>query len=40
MPGLEAHNQFTVTTTSSSDVTFTKTDVDGIAYSYHLKKQP
>ena len=40
MPGLEAHNQFTVTTTSSSDVTFTKTSDVGIAYSYHLKKQP
>ena len=40
MPGLEAHNQFTVSTTSSSDVTFTKTSDDGIAYSYHLKKQP
>ena len=40
MPGLEAHNQFTVTTTSSSEVTFTKTDVDGTIYTYRLKKQP
>ncbi len=40
MPGLEAHNEFTVTTTSSRDVTFTKTDVDGIVYTYRLKKQP
>lgn len=40
MPGLEAHNDFTVTTTSSSDVTFTKTAADGTIYTYHLKKQP
>ena len=40
MPGLEAHNEFTVTTTSSREVTFTKTSDDGIVYSYHLKKQP
>ncbi len=40
MPGLEAHNDFTVTTTSSSDVIFTKTNADGIIYTYHLKKQP
>lgn len=38
MPGLEAHNDFTVTTSSSRDVTFTKTATDGTAYSYHLKK--
>ena len=40
MPGLEAHNSFTVTTTSSSEVTFTKTNADGFIYSYRLKKQP
>ena len=40
MPGLEAHNSFTVTTTSSGDVTFTKTTADGTIYTYHLKKQP
>ncbi len=40
MPGLEAHNDFTFTTTSSSDVTFTKTTTDGTPYTYHLKKQP
>jgi hypothetical protein len=40
MPGLEANNDFTVTTTSSSDVTFTKTAADGTIYTYHLKKQP
>ena len=32
MPGLEAHNNFTVTTTSSRDVTFTKTDNTGVIY--------
>ena len=40
MPGLETHNAFTVTRTSSSDITFTKTDAEGTAYTYHLKKQP
>lgn len=40
MPGLEANNAFTVTRTSSSDITFTKTDAEGTAYTYHLKKQP
>lgn len=40
MPGLESHNDFTVTTTSSSDVTFTKTDATGTPYTYHLRKQP
>ena len=40
MPGLEAHNSFTITTTSSRDVTFTKTATDGTTYTYHLKKQP
>ena len=40
MPGLEAHNNFTVTTTSSRDVTFTKTDNTGVIYTYYLKKQP
>ena len=40
MPGLEAHNAFTVTTSSSAEVTFTKTANDGTTYTYHLKKQP
>ena len=40
MPGLEAHNNFTVTTTSSGDVTFTKTDNTGVIYTYYLNKQP
>lgn len=40
MPGLEAHNAFTVTTASSGDVTFTKTDNTGVIYAYRLKKQP
>ena len=40
MPGLESHNSFTVTTSSSHDVTFTKTNADGFIYSYRLKKQP
>ena len=40
MPGLEAHNAFTVTTTSSANVTFTKTATDGTIYAYRLHKQP
>ena len=40
MPGLEINNDFTVTRTSSSDITFTKTDAEGTTYTYHLKKQP
>ena len=40
MPGLEAHNDFTFTTASSHDVTFTKTNADGTIYTYRLKKQP
>ncbi len=40
MPGLEAHNEFAVTTTSSHVVTFTKTDNTGVIYTYYLKKQP
>ena len=40
MPGLEAHNVFTVTTTSSSEVTFTKTDASGNTFTYHLHKNP
>ena len=40
MPGLETRNRFTVTTASSGDVTFTKTDIQGTQYTYHLKKQP
>jgi hypothetical protein len=40
MPGLEANNEFTVTHTSSKDITFTKTDAVGTTFAYHLKKQP
>ena len=40
MPGLESRNDFTVTTTSSREVTFTKTDATGTTFAYHLKKQP
>ena len=40
MPGLEAHNDFTVTTTSPREVTFTKTDATGTTFVYHLKRQP
>ena len=40
MPGLEVHNDFTVTNTSSRDITFTKTDNSGKVYIYRLKKQP
>ena len=40
MPGLETHNNFTVTTTSSKEVTFTKTDATGTTFAYHLKRQP
>ena len=40
MPGLESYNDFTVTNISSKEVTFTKSDITGVTYSYHLKKQP
>ena len=40
VPGLEVHNDFTVTTTSSHEVTFTKTDATGTTFAYHLRKQP
>ena len=40
MPGLESHNSFTVTNLSSKEITFTKSDTDGVVFSYHLKKQP
>ena len=40
MKGLETYNHFTVTRTSSREVTFTKTDTLGVTYTYHLKKQP
>lgn len=40
MPGLEAHNEFTVTTTSSREVTFTKTDSIGAQVTYRLHKNP
>jgi hypothetical protein len=40
MPGLEATNDFSVTTTSSREVTLTKSDATGTSYTYRLKKQP
>lgn len=40
MPGLEATNDFRVTTTSSREVTLTKSDAAGTSYAYRLKKQP
>ena len=41
MPGLEVHNDFTVTTTSSREVTFTKTEsTTGTIYTYRLRKNP
>ena len=40
MPGLEAYNNFTVTNTSSREVTLTKTDAIGTTFAFHLKKQP
>ena len=40
MPGLEATNDFSVTTTSSREVTLTKRDATGTSYAYRLKKQP
>jgi hypothetical protein len=40
VPGFEVHNTFTVTTTSSREVTFTKTDATGTTFAYHLKRQP
>ena len=40
MPGLEAENLFTVTRTSSREITFAKTDKQGTLYTYRLKKQP
>lgn len=40
MPGLEEHNDFSVTTTSSSQMTLTKTDAAGTVMAYYLKKQP
>ena len=39
MIGLEKHNDFTITT-SSREITFTKTDAAGTTFAYHLKKQP
>ena len=40
MPGLEKHNTFDVSFTSSHEVIFTKTTTTGHLYTYHLKKQP
>ena len=40
MPGLEVYNNFKVTTSSSREVIFTKSDTTGMTYAYHLKKQP
>lgn len=39
MPGLEAHNIFSVSTTTSSHATLTKTDATGTPYTYFLHKQ-
>ena len=40
MPGLEAHNTFTVADATSRKATFTKVTADGTTFTYHLKKQP
>ena len=40
MPGLESHNEFTIATASSKEVTLSKTDATGTNYTYRLKKQP
>jgi len=40
MPGLEDHNDFTVSSISSHETVFTKTDSTGCIYVYRLKKQP
>lgn len=40
MPGLESSNTFTITSSSSHEVTFSKVDHAGASYTYHLKKQP
>ena len=37
---VEAENLFTVTRTSSREITFAKTDKQGTLYTYRLKKQP
>ena len=40
MPGLEGHNDFTVTTTSSREVIFSRVTSAGTSVTYHLHKQP
>jgi hypothetical protein len=40
MPGLEKHNVFDISFTSSHEVVFTKTATTGNLYTYRLKKQP
>jgi hypothetical protein len=40
MPGLEAQNDFTVTTTSSREVIFSRVTSAGTSVAYHLHKQP
>ena len=40
MPGLEVNNEFTVSRTSSKELTFTKVTSDGTEFVYRLKKQP
>ena len=40
MPGLEAHNHFTVDRVSSRSITFSKVDASGTTYTYKLRKQP
>ena len=39
MPGLEAHNAFTIVHSTSREVTLEKVADDGTGYTYHLKKQ-
>ena len=39
MPGLEAHNAFTIVHSTSRGVTLEKVTDDGVGYTYHLKKQ-
>ena len=40
MPGLEAHNTFTIVHSTSREVTLEKVTDDGTSYTYNLKKQP
>ncbi|MBR5726688.1 MAG: hypothetical protein IKX56_08155 [Muribaculaceae bacterium] len=40
MPGLEAHNAFTIVHSTSREMTLEKVTDDGTNYTYYLKKQP